>query len=88
MLAPVIGVWSKRGLVPIRLILCNATPEDICRFLTLKDGNGKTEIHEINCKYVGEKSNNCMCPVRLSAGRVQSILGKLSKLFESYGKGR
>jgi hypothetical protein len=45
-------------------------------------------VHEINCKFVGENDGECGCPCRLSAGSVQSILGKLSKLFESYGRGK
>lgn len=68
--------------------MLDSSPEDICIFLINKDKGGKTKVHEIYCKFIGERFGECGCPCRLSAGSVQSILGKLSKLFKAYGRGK
>lgn len=44
-------------------------------------------MHEIDCRIVGERFGECWCPCRLYTGSVQSMLGKLSKLFGSKSKG-
>lgn len=66
--------------------MLDSSPENICRFLINKDKGGKTKVHY--CRFIGERFGECGCPCRLSAGSVQSILGKLSKLFEAYGRGK
>ncbi|XP_062580551.1 uncharacterized protein LOC134242478 [Saccostrea cucullata] len=68
--------------------LVDANPEDIRHFLVLKDKNGKTQVHDINCQFLGKKGSfACGCPHRLAVGTVRSILGKLKPIFASYGKG-
>lgn len=66
--------------------MLDSSPENICRFLINKDKGGKTKVHD--CRFIGERFGECGCPCRLSAGSVQSILGKLSKLFKAYGRGK
>lgn len=45
-------------------------------------------MHEVECRLIGERFGECVCPCRLSAGSVQLILGKLSKLIEAYDRGK
>lgn len=45
-----------------------------------KNKDGKTKVHE--------RFGECGCLCRLSAGSVQSMFGKLLKLFEAYGRGK
>lgn len=68
--------------------MLDSSPEDICRFLMNKDKGGTTKVREIACRFIGERFMECGCICRLSAGRVQSILGKLSKLIEAYGRAK
>jgi len=58
------------------------------RFLVQKDAKGKTQIHELSCRFLGKSGvHPCQCPHRLASGTVQSILGKLKSIFENFGKG-
>lgn len=68
--------------------MLNSSPEDICRFMINKKKGGKTKVHEIDCRFVGERFGESGCPCSLLTDSVQSILGKLSKLFEAYGRGK
>lgn len=54
----------------------------------VKDASGKTQIHKNNMKMKGEKEKwQCACPCRLSAGSVDSVIGKLRALFRDHGRG-
>ncbi|XP_052067764.1 uncharacterized protein LOC127707263 [Mytilus californianus] len=65
-----------------------ATPRDVTRFFVLKDGKGKTQIHDLNCKNLGKFGTfTCNCPCRLAAGTVKSYLGQLKSIFELSGRG-
>ena len=66
----------------------NATPNDIARFLVWKDNSGKTKVHIPSCPLFGSKRPEpCLCPSRLAAGTVDSMIGKLRSLFADIGRG-
>ena len=84
----------EQALVRFLSLLCppkdmmSATPQDITRFLVFKDQGGKTQVHVMNCVYIGESGRqDCDCPVRLSAETVDSLIGKLRAIFNSNGRG-
>ena len=63
--------------------LSTATPLDIVRFLVWKDGVGKTQVHVDGCRHRGLKGPfQCGCPTRLTAGTVDSMIGKLRAIFQ------
>ena len=65
-----------------RKSLFSATPRDIVRFLVWKDGKGKTMVHKDSCQFFGlQGKQSCNCPTRLSAGTVDSLIGKLRSIF-------
>lgn len=65
-----------------------ATPDDLVRFLVWKDKKGKTKVHTPSCDLFGSKSKTqCPCPTRLSAGTVDTLIGKLRSLFTDMGRG-
>ena len=58
--------------------LFSATPKDVVHFLVWKDGKGKTMVHSDSCQFLGlQAKQTCNCPTRLSAGTVDSLIGKL-----------
>ena len=67
--------------------LQGALPGDISRFLVWEDPSGKTKVHNLNCKFIGEHGITfCSCPVRLSAGTVECIMQQLQKIFACIGR--
>ena len=67
--------------------LFSATPRDIVRFLVWKDGKGKTMVHKDSCQFFGlQGKQSCNCPTRLSAGTVDSLIGKLRSIFNALGR--
>lgn len=65
-----------------------ATPDDIRRFLVIKDSKGKTQVHNVICPNLGRVGIfDCHCPLRLASGTVQTVLSQLKRIFEGYGKG-
>lgn len=59
-------------------------PKDVVRFLVWKDRNGRTKVHMKDCKFLGSKNKGpCDCPSRLSAGTVDSTVGKLRSIFNA-----
>lgn len=70
-----------------RKSLFSATPRDIVRFLVWKDGKGKTMVHKDSCQFFGlHGKQTCNCPTRLSAGTVDSLIGKLRSIFNALGR--
>ncbi|VDI69358.1 Hypothetical predicted protein [Mytilus galloprovincialis] len=66
-----------------------ATPEEVRKFLIVKDCKGKTQVHEIICPNLGKSGIfDCPCPLRLASSTVRTMLGQLKRIFENYGKGR
>jgi hypothetical protein len=75
------------SLSPAKDIL-SATPLDITRFLVFRDARGKTQIHFSDCVHLGEAGkHDCNCPVRLSSGTVDSLIGKMRAIFIAHGRG-
>ncbi|XP_071124009.1 uncharacterized protein [Mytilus edulis] len=65
------------------------SPEEVRKFLIVKDCKGKTQVHEIICPNLGKSGIfDCPCPLRLSSSTVRTMLGQLKRIFENYGKGR
>ena len=66
----------------------SASPRDLCLFLAWKDNGGRTQIHTDSCIHAGKQGKfPCGCPCRLSAGTVDSLIGKLRALFSNIGRG-
>ncbi|KAK3753769.1 hypothetical protein QZH41_003888 [Actinostola sp. cb2023] len=69
--------------LPIPKDLMSATPHDLVRFLVWKDKTGKTQVHPLGCPHRGLKGPFlCGCPLRLAAGSVDSLIGKLRAIFK------
>lgn len=39
--------------------MLDSSPEDICKFLINKDKGGKTKVHEIDFRFIGERFGGC-----------------------------
>ena len=62
----------------------SASLKGVIRFLVWKDSKGKTKIHSPNCPNFGSHSKRkCCCPTRLTAGTVNSTIGKLHAILNS-----
>lgn len=73
--------------LPGHVTLATVTPRDLCRFLTYKDKNGKTQVHRNSCNFLGQKGvHPCGCPMRLSYKTVDSYIGKLRAIFHANGR--
>ena len=67
--------------------LSSATPRDVVRFLIWKDSKGKTKVNLASCPLIGlQGKQNRSCPTRLSAGTVDSLIGKLRSIFNALGR--
>ncbi|KAK3097342.1 hypothetical protein FSP39_008813 [Pinctada imbricata] len=76
-------------MLPEKKTLDNASPEDVKRFLVWKDGSGKTKIHDLDCKFLGQNvDKNCNCPVRMASASVVNIVQELVDIFHKQGRGR
>ena len=65
------------------------SPQDVTRFLVWKNRKGKTKIHIPACKLFRIKQvDRSTCPITLSAGTVDNLIGKLHSLFVDLGRGR
>ena len=70
-----------------RKSIFSSTPRDIVRFLVWKDGKGKTMVHKDSCQFFGLQGKQTRnCPTRLSAGTVDSLIGKLRSIFNALGR--
>jgi hypothetical protein len=66
----------------------NATPMDIRMFIVHKERKGRTQVHRATCPFKGTSGNEqCPCPIRWAAKSVDSLIGKLRKIFRDRGKG-
>lgn len=66
--------------------LTSCTPEDIRRFLVWKDQCGKSQVHKIDCRFLGNKRLfDCNCPVRLASGTVSLMIDRLVNIFHEMG---
>ena len=66
--------------------MCTAVPDDV-DFVIWKDSFGKTVVHCDTCPFLGERTNSsCSCPKRLAYGSVDFTVGKLTAVFNKYGR--
>ena len=63
-------------------------PSDVCKFLIWKDNKGHTPVHHLSCSAMNDRNPQCLCPRRLAAGTVASIVAQLKSVFEARGLGR
>lgn len=74
-------------LSPIKSLTV-ALPSDIRRFLVYKDSKGKTQVHHSTCEFQSQHGVfKCGCPLRLSAGSVDSLIGQVRAIFRDTGRG-
>lgn len=66
----------------------NALPSDIRKFIVFKDASGKTQVHKPTCRYRGQHGNyDCGCPLRRSAGSIDSLIGQIRAILHDIGRG-
>ena len=64
-----------------------ATPDDVVKFLFSRDARGKTQVHAEGCLNLGSRGfHDCGCPLRLAAGTLDSMVGKLRAFFNKIGR--
>ena len=69
--------------------MVSAEPDAIRFFLLMKDGKGKTQVHDLSCCFVGQFGNKvCTCPKRLSSGTVVTLVGQLKSIFVDFWKNK
>ncbi len=66
--------------------IIHCTPYDICLFLASKDDKGKTAVHDVNCRAIGDRQPVCGCARRLAYGTVATKISQLKSIFESMGQ--
>ena len=70
--------------LPGRVSLATVTPQDLCRFLIVKDKDGRTQVHRNSCRFIGQRGeHSCGRPLRLSYNTVDSYIGKLRSIFQA-----
>jgi hypothetical protein len=58
--------------------IASCTPGDVRRFLVWKDQSGKSQVHRIDCQFLGSKGIfECGCPLRLASGTVSLLINRL-----------
>eukprot|EP00105_Crassostrea_gigas_P037162 XP_019921310.1 PREDICTED: uncharacterized protein LOC105324906 isoform X1 [Crassostrea gigas] len=68
------------------LELTSCTPDDIRRFLVWKDQCGKSQVHKIDCRFLGNKGLfDCNGPVRIASGTVSLMINRLVNIFHEMG---
>lgn len=69
--------------------LSDACPSDVRMFLVFKEKDGKTKVHRSGCAFMSKRQQNskCDCPVRRSAGSVDSLIGQVRAIFRDFGRG-
>lgn len=66
-------------------LTCN-TPVDIKMFLVWKNQHGKSQVHMMECAFLGRKGLfDCYCPVRLASVTVSLLILRLVNLYEFLG---
>lgn len=64
-----------------------ACPADITKFLISRDAGGRTFVHLDGCPYLGLRGpQSCVCPSRLAAKTIDSMIGKLRAYFNTIGR--
>ena len=74
--------------LPSEKDLHTAKPLDIRMFIVNKDSTGKTKVHLATCMHKGHVGMlQCGCPLRRSAGSVDSLIGQIRAIFRDSGYG-
>lgn len=67
--------------------LAVATPDDVTKFLVSRDEGGRTFVHLDGCPFLGLRGQQgCLCPSRLAAKTIDSMIGKLRAHFNMIGR--
>ena len=67
--------------------LYSAVPEDIRKFIIMKEKGGKTQLHHTSCNFKGlAGKQTCSCPKTLAAKSVDSLIGKIRAIFRDLGR--
>lgn len=67
--------------------LLTAKPEDIRSFLIYKEKDGRTQLHDLRCKFKGlTGKQKCDCPATLAAKTIDSLVGKIRAIFRDLGR--
>ena len=73
--------------LPGQVSLATVSPRDICGFLIFKDKDGRTQIHDNGCQFLGQRGKHaCACALRLSYYTEDSYFVKLGPIFHAIGK--
>jgi hypothetical protein len=66
-----------------------STASDVRMFLVFKEKDGKTKVHRSGCAFISqkEKKRKCDCPLRRSAGSVDSLIDQVRAIFRDFGRG-
>lgn len=67
--------------------LYNAVPEDLRKFIIMKEKGGRTQLHNASCHFKGlAGKQTCSCPKTLAAKSVDSLIGKMRAIFRDLGR--
>ncbi|XP_062602975.1 uncharacterized protein LOC134264730 [Saccostrea cucullata] len=73
--------------LPHRPKLRNLTPTDLRRFLVWCDLSGKTQVHSLDCKFIGNIGEQpCACKKGLSSNTLAGMITNLKNILASEGK--
>ncbi len=76
-------------LLPPSPTIASVGPVDLRKFLIHKDTMGRTQVHDVQCQFLGQVGlKSCNCPVRLASSYVSNIISLLKDIFERNGRGR
>ena len=68
--------------LPVAKTLALESSSDILKFLIWEDKFGKTVVHDITCPELCQRQRRtCLCPKRLAAGTLDSLVGKIRAIF-------
>ena len=67
--------------------LYTAVPEDLRKFIIMKEKGGRTQLHDTSCRFKGlAGKQTCACPKTLAAKSVDSLIGKMRAIFRDLGR--
>ena len=67
--------------------ILEASPQDVLRFLHKRDGNGRTQVHRLDCEHMGASGLfDCGCPRHLAFGTIDSYIGQMRAIFNAHGR--
>eukprot|EP00732_Lithocolla_globosa_P005127 Lithocolla_globosa_v1_NODE_5097_length_1306_cov_8.553157.p1 type:complete len:384 gc:universal NODE_5097_length_1306_cov_8.553157:151-1302(+) len=69
-------------------LIREATPADIRDFCIWREDFGRTQLHRMGCEFRGtgqKKKQSCECPMTMTHGTLNSLLGRLGTMFNRIG---